>query len=82
MKYKKVAKFIILTFSFLYGATGVAQIDAPRYFEVGFHGKPDSIDVLIAAVETARWDSRYVEAHLDDFQIGRASCRERVSFTV
>ncbi len=51
MKYDKKLNFILLIFSFLWAYLGVAQNGALRYFEVGFHGKPDSINVLIATAD-------------------------------
>lgn len=51
MKYNKITNFIFLISSMLLTTGGTAQTDALRYFEVGFHDKPDSINVVIATAD-------------------------------
>jgi hypothetical protein len=53
MTYNNFFNFILLIFIILWAATGVAQTGALRYFEVGFHDKPDSINVVIATADPA-----------------------------
>lgn len=51
MEYNKILNFIFLIASVLCVNAGLAQTNALRYFEVGFHGKPDSINVVIATAD-------------------------------